>query len=578
MKKNILVLSENKGKYKKLEENFNLFFSEDKTDKIDVILVSEGEIVKLNNIKNKKSPVLLSIENLTELDEIKKKHNYRVDDYLLKSYKDLEILKKIQNTITLNQLKKEREKLKMEELKLIKEIQRLNIENKKLFLKNKEMEDDVNIDPISNLYSRKYIIKHLAQELDRSQRTKRPFAVAIIKIKGMNEINDNYGKLISPSKVVNKISNILSESVRGSDLAGRVINNTFLIILPEIIEEYALTVIRRIVDRLEMVQFNSQRLYPTAGFFIMNEKRLENVKTTKDIFSILEKLMYFSEQSKKNIVEYKEENIENIKKLKEVVPINELEEKHNLIWEELNKSQKFIEKLLPKKSEWEEKLNYSYLYYPFNFIGGDFFDFIEIDKNRTAILFCDVSGHGVSSALYITAIKYIFKNLIKKERAIDPEIFLDRFNKSIIEISEGNIFVATTYGYVDRKEKEFVYGFGGGTSPIKIDVKERKLEFLAEEGFVIGLMEESYFETKKVKMGSDDILLFYSDGIYEFLIEQGIITSEKEFYEIVEDNIEEDEEQLLGNIYSIMQSKTNTKIDFDDDITMLALKCNGNCK
>jgi len=575
MKKNILILSENKDKYKKLEENFNLFFNEDEINDIDAVLVSEGKVDKLNNMKNREYPVLLSIENLTELDEMKKKFNYKIDDYLLKSYKDTEILKKIQNTILLNQLKKEKENLKIEELKLIKEIQRLNIENKKLFLKTKEMEDDINIDPISNLYSRKYIIKHLAQELERSQRTKRPFAVAIIKIKGMNEINDKYGKLISPSKIVNKISNILSESVRGSDLAGRVINNTFLIILPEIIEEYALIVIRRIIDRLEMVQFNSHRLYPKAGFFVINEERLKKIETTKDIFSILEKLMYFSEQSNKNIVEYKEENVENIKKLKEVVPIDELEEKHNLIWEELNKSQKFIEKLLPKKSEWEIKLNYSYLYYPFNFIGGDFFDFIEIDENRTAILFCDVSGHGVSSALYITAIKYMFKNLIKKERVIEPKEFLDRFNKNIIEISEGNIFVATTYGYIDSKEKEFVYGFGGGTSPIMINVKERKLEFLAEEGFVIGLMEESYFETKKVKMDSDSILLFYSDGIYEFLIEQGIITSEKEFYEIVEENIEEDEEQLLGNLYSIMQSKTNAKIDFDDDITLLAVRCNG---
>ena len=57
----------------------------------------------------------------------------------------------------------------------------------------------------------------------------------------------------------------------------------------------------------------------------------------------------------------------NIEKIKDVVDEVELEEKHNLIWEELTKSQEFIKKLLPKKTEWDDKISYDYIYYPFNF-------------------------------------------------------------------------------------------------------------------------------------------------------------------------------------------------------------------
>ena len=170
--------------------------------------------------------------------------------------------------------------------------------------------------------------------------------------------------------------------------------------------------------------------------------------------------------------------------------------------------------MLPKKEEWETKLQYSYLYFPFNFIGGDFFDFMDMGNNKTAILFCDVSGHGVSAALYITAIKYIFRNALHQNSNLSPSDFMSLFNNSILELAEQNIFVATTFGIFDSDKLTFEYSYGGGTIPMKINKQNNTIEMLAKCGFIVGLFEEAEFETSIITFERGDFLLFYSDGIY----------------------------------------------------------------
>ena len=347
--------------------------------------------------------------------------------------------------------------------------------------------------------------------------------------------------------------------------------NVFVVMFPEIIEKYTISVMQKIISNLENIKVNEKNINIISGFFVIDKNSSKKYPKVENIVSIMEKLLYFARESNKKIVEYCEDKIETIEKVRKYIEEVE-EDKHSLIIDELSKSQKFIEKLLPKSEKWKEILKYSYLYTPFNFIGGDYFDFVEIDNEKTAVIFCDVSGHGVSSALYITAIKYIFKNLVQKESLIEPHIFLEKFNQNIVEISEGNIFVATVYGIIDKKNRIFTYGFGGGTTPIRINVKNKSIKELEGSGIAVGLINEASFETKEEKFEEGEILFFYSDGIYEFLIEKNIIKEQSEFMEVVKSCIDSDEEKFISKIYGVMQEKTEDGVDFDDDITLLAVK------
>jgi phosphoserine phosphatase RsbU/P len=561
VKKKILIIGENMVIEEYLLLN-NYIICKEKNEKlIDIIVVFDKNRLNENILNIKEIPVILlgNIENQEQFRE-----NF---DFISDKHSNIEVIKKIEATIAIKELEKEKKRLQTVERELIYKLQILNEINKKLFLKSKDMEAREDMDSIANVYNKKYMLKRIAEEKSKVERYDRNFAIAVIKIIPDIEI----GEYIRDEKLLKKSAIVLNENIRSSDVAGIMRENVFIVMFPEIIEKYTISVMQKIISNLENIKVNEKNISIISGFFVIDKNSSKKYPKVENIVSIMEKLLYFARESNKKIVEYCEDKIETIEKVKKY--IEEVEyDKHSLIIDELSKSQKFIEKLLPKAEKWKEILKYSYLYTPFNFIGGDYFDFVEIDNEKTAVIFCDVSGHGVSSALYITAIKYIFKNLVQKEYLIEPHIFLEKFNQNIVEISEGNIFVATVYGIIDKKNRTFTYGFGGGTTPIRINEKNKSIKELEGSGIAVGLINEASFETKEEQFEEGEILFFYSDGIYEFLIEKNIIKEQSEFMEVVKSCIDSDEEKFISKIYGVMQEKTEDGVDFDDDITLLAVK------
>lgn len=569
MKTKILFIGDEKSRLEIFHNEYEI--TRDEEDDFDLVVISENKLNRLSDFHNRSTPVLLALNDNKSYESFDENLKLKIRDYILMSYEQTEILNKVENILMLDALIFEKNKLKEEQNALIKKIKKLTQENKRLLIKTQNMEEELNFDTYLNIYNKKYTMQHLQEEMSRTKRHNRNFACVLIDVEDVGKIIDRYGSLTA-GDARKKYTEIIMESVRSSDVVGRLGENSFFIILTEIIEKYATEVVKRIITGINNLKYKNTKIEAFASFIVVNQERSKIFNSEKEIVGVLEQLIFHAKEKNRNIIEYEEETNENINKIRNVVDVTELEEKHNLIWEELSKSQTFIKKLLPKKEEWSKKINYSYMYYPFNFIGGDFFDFIDIDENRVGIIFCDVSGHGVSSALYITAIKFIFRNIVKEKGIISPVGFLNEFNKDIIEISEGNIFVATTYGYIMKKEKKYVYGFGGGTSPIVVNFQTKETEMLADSGFVIGLFEDAEFEEKEVFLDDDKMVFFYSDGIYEFLIEKNIINDEKDFYYIVEKSIQDNTRDFLSNIYKRTQLKTSDDVDFDDDITMLAIK------
>lgn len=538
--------------------------------KKNIFVINNKDIIK--NVKYQDMAAIFCINNHAEVCESCENYNCDMCDYVLKPVDSNDLINRIEKLIKMEKVKSDFDEAEKKNERLVEMLYEVNKINKKLMVKAQDLEDEISLDPIANVYNKKYTLKRLEEEIARVIRYDRKFAVVMVDVKNIKEVNDLYGH-VAGDETINKIARILSDNVRTSDIVGRIRGNTFVIILPEILEKYSLMVIERIVQSISQMHIKEVKLDAFAGFVIATKDFCKEYSKNEDILTILDKLIIFGKQAGMKIVEYNDESYENVGKVKDYVIKNEIEEKHNVILEELAKSKKFIERLLPRTEEWGERIDYNYLYYPFNFIGGDFFDFTIIDDDKTAVLFCDVSGHGVSSALYITAIKYIFKSLINKDKIHEPAKFLEEFNKSIIELAEQNIFVATTFGIIDRKEKSFTYSYGGGTVPIKIDCKTHEIEKLAESGYIIGIFEDATFEEKKVFLNSGDVLFFYSDGIYEFLIENEMMEDDSGFIDVVKKTIAEGlDENIVNRIYAKIQDKIDEKSDFNDDITVLSIK------
>lgn len=117
--------------------------------------------------------------------------------------------------------------------------------NGKLIEKNKELQVLSITDSLTGLFNRKYIMEILTNEVARSRRNKRPFAVMMIDTDHFKKYNDTYGHQAGDD-LLKKIGKIFMQSIRNVDYAARYGGDEFIILLPEIGKEGAFEVADRI--------------------------------------------------------------------------------------------------------------------------------------------------------------------------------------------------------------------------------------------------------------------------------------------------------------------------------------------
>ena len=105
------------------------------------------------------------------------------------------------------------------------------------------------IDPLTGIANYRQLIDWLQAEIERSQRTARPFALLFLDLDDFKSINDRYGHLVG-NRALGRVVEVLRFSCRAIDTPARFGGDEFVVILPETDEAAAEQLGRRITDRL----------------------------------------------------------------------------------------------------------------------------------------------------------------------------------------------------------------------------------------------------------------------------------------------------------------------------------------
>lgn len=217
---------------------------------------------------------------------------------------------------------------------------------------------------------------------------------------------------------------------------------------------------------------------------------------------------------------------------------------------------------------------FSARYIPISGLAGDFFEVIQIEKDKAGVLICDVMGHGVRSALIVA----MLRGLLEKQRsqASDPAAFLHGLNDglaAILERAGTTMFATAFYGVIDLSAGSFTYSCAGHPGPM-IDGPEGVRQIAAkrcEKGPGLGLIRGSVYPANVLPLSGIRRIILFTDGVLEAENQQGEPFFENRLMEIITRNSANSLEHLLDGILSSVLAFSETQ-HFDDDVCLLGIE------
>ena len=178
--------------------------------------------------------------------------------------------------------------------------------------------------------------------------------------------------------------------------------------------------------------------------------------------------------------------------------------------------------LFPDKLPNTDVLKVEASYLPHDMVGGDYYDYIPINKNQFLICVADVSGKGIPAALMMSNFQASLRTLLRQTPNLTD--IVEALNFQVLENTKGEKFITFFAAIYDIRLKTMVYVNSGHNPPILLD-KKNGIRLLEEGSTVLGAMHPLPFLNEGFLTNLDDFLLFcFTDGLTETVNE-----SEQEF-------------------------------------------------
>lgn len=227
--------------------------------------------------------------------------------------------------------------------------------------------------------------------------------------------------------------------------------------------------------------------------------------------------------------------------------------------------------LFPDKLPNTEVLKIEASYLPHDMVGGDYYDYIPINKNQFLICVADVSGKGIPAALMMSNFQASLRTLLRQTPNLTD--IIEALNFQVLENTKGEKFITFFAAIYDIRLKTMVYVNSGHNPPILID-KKNGLRLLEEGSTVLGAMHPLPFLNEGFVTDIDDFLLFcYTDGLTETVNEEGNEYSVETLlkYFQLEETFNKDLKTIHQDIIVALDNFKGRK-GYNDDITILSCR------
>ncbi|MGQ9850953.1 MAG: GAF domain-containing protein [Aggregatilineaceae bacterium] len=145
-------------------------------------------------------------------------------------------------------------------------------------------------------------------------------------------------------------------------------------------------------------------------------------------------------------------------------------------------------------------------------VGGDFYDFFQVDEHRWAIVVADVADKGVPAALFMVLSRTLLRAVGSNRQT--PEETLRRVNHLLLHDSHSDLFVTVWYGLWDTQSGRVQYCSAGHNPPLVVRA-DGSAELLSTRGLALGVVPDVVLHEAEVTLRPGDLLVAYTDGATE---------------------------------------------------------------
>jgi len=259
---------------------------------------------------------------------------------------------------------------------------------------------------------------------------------------------------------------------------------------------------------------------------------------------------------------------------------------HNqALQEDLDMARELQSALLPQRfphfprgtSEEDSALHFYHVFQPSMTVSGDFFDVLEISKDKAGLFICDVMGHGVRAALVAATLRALLSELRSSWES--PAALLTQLNRSLIDAlrhSGTTLFATAFYVVTDLAKGQLCYANAGHPRPLRVAHAERGKNTHSaplngkRPGPALGLIRQTVYQEETCELSARELILLFTDGLFEVRSAGGQYYDYRKLTQAVQDRSAMPPKELCHSLVAEVKAFSATRA-FDDDVCLVAM-------
>ena len=204
---------------------------------------------------------------------------------------------------------------------------------------------------------------------------------------------------------------------------------------------------------------------------------------------------------------------------------------------------------------------------PASEVGGDFFNYFQLDAGRVALLVGDVSGKGVGAALLMANIQASLRTRFALGQELSA--IAEAIDRDIEANSPGPVYATLFIAIFDSTTRRMRY-VNAGHNPQFVLRGNGRLEKLSSTGLPVGMLAGHGYGEREVQLVAGDLLFFYTDGCVEMENEAGDMFGSERLESLVTSSANGTADEVLMRVEQAISAYRGHRDQFDD-ATMMAV-------